>query len=262
MPVSRVMLANLSPSWGEVDIYRLAMPTYNLKDNGTGRNPMREDERDRVARQGTQAWVRLKKEKNWYDWLKVGEALQVGRGWAMNQAATNLPQGKAYNMAFAEWLAKYKLDDMDKGDRSRLFSVMDNLPMIEDWRRTLTQTERHKLNHPNAVWRKWKAAIETEPRGEPKRPTLRDSVANLSEEAAAKDQRISELEARLQEAEAARSIDTLDDLRDRMAAIARDWPKDRRMDEIERCMKALGLNIHDWVSTMTIGRKGRTAKPG
>jgi hypothetical protein len=89
---------------------------------------MREEERDRVARQGTEAWRRLKKEKNWNDWLKVGEALQVGREWAMNQAGTNQPQGKAYNMAFGEWLQRYKLDDMDKGDRSRLFSVMDNLP--------------------------------------------------------------------------------------------------------------------------------------
>lgn len=50
---------------------------------------------------------------------------------------------------------------------------------------------------------------------------------------------------------------TLDDLRERMAAIARDWPKDQRMIEISRCMKALGLNIHDWAMTMNIGRKDR-----
>lgn len=50
---------------------------------------------------------------------------------------------------------------------------------------------------------------------------------------------------------------TLDDLRERMAAIIRDLPKEQRMREIERYMKALDLNIHDWVSTMTIGKKGR-----
>ena len=103
---------------------------------------MREDERDRVCRQGTEAWRRLKRDKNWLDWVKVGEALQIGREWAMNQAGTNRPEGKGYNMAFGEWMAKYKLDDMDKGDRSRLFTVIDNLSMIEDWRRTLTLTER------------------------------------------------------------------------------------------------------------------------
>ena len=45
---------------------------------------MREDERDRVARQGTAAWKRLKSSKSWNDWLSVGEALQVGRDWGMN----------------------------------------------------------------------------------------------------------------------------------------------------------------------------------
>ena len=49
---------------------------------------------------------------------------------------------------------------MDKGDRSRLYAVMDNLPMIEEWRQRLTITERLKFNHPNAVLRKWKASIE------------------------------------------------------------------------------------------------------
>jgi hypothetical protein len=81
---------------------------------------MREDERDRVSRQGTEAWRRLKRDKNWNDWIKVGEALQVGRERAMNQAMTNRPEGKAYNMAFGEWLRQYKLDDMDKGERFRM----------------------------------------------------------------------------------------------------------------------------------------------
>lgn len=143
---------------------------------------MREDDRDRVSRLGTEAWKRLKKTKDYNDWLKVGEALTVGREWAMNQAQTNKPEGKAYNMAFSEWMMQYKLNDMDKGDRSRLFQVMEALPMIEEWRRTLTLTERLKLNHPNAVLRKWKAAFEVPDKAKPAKPSLRDSVAELSEE--------------------------------------------------------------------------------
>jgi hypothetical protein len=158
---------------------------------------MREDEFDRVSRQGAAAWKSLKREKNWNDWLKVGEALRIWREWAQNQSRANRPIGKAYNMAFGEKLLEYKLDDMDKGTRSRLFDVMDNLPLIEEWRRTLPLTERLKLNHPNAVLRKWKAFMKPEPReedGEPK-PTLRDSVVNLSEENAALKAHIAELEA-------------------------------------------------------------------
>jgi hypothetical protein len=53
------------------------------------------------------------------------------------------------------------------------------------------------------VLRKWKAFMEPK-RKKSDKPTLRDSVANPSKEAAAKDRRIAELEAKLQEATAAR----------------------------------------------------------
>ena len=156
------------------------------------------DERERVVRQGQEAWRRLKKEKSWQDWLKVGEALLVGREWAMHQAGVNRPEGKGYAMAFSEWLSRYKLDDMDKGDRARLFACMDNLGLIEQWRSTLTQTERLKLNHPNSVWRKWQKAVEPPAQqdgtAEP-RPSLRDSVVTLSEENEQLKAHIAELEA-------------------------------------------------------------------
>lgn len=50
---------------------------------------------------------------------------------------------------------------------------------------------------------------------------------------------------------------SLDDLRERIVSLLRDLPKEQRMREIERHMKALDLNIHDWVSTMTIGKRGK-----
>jgi hypothetical protein len=182
---------------------------------------MREDERDRVSRQGAEAWRRLKKEKSWVDWVKVGEALLVGRDWAMHQAGTNQPTGKGYNVAFGEWLSKYKLDDMDKGDRSRLFKVMDNLPMIEEWRRTLTLTERLKLNHPNAVLRKWQAWIEPETPKDPAKPTLRDSVANLSEDLELHKGKLKDRDAQIEELEAAREADRklIDELKTEIARL-------------------------------------------
>jgi hypothetical protein len=156
---------------------------------------MREDERDRVSRLGSEAWKRLKKCKDYNDWLKVGEALLVGREWAMDQAQTNKPEGKGYNLCFSEYLQRYRLDDMDKGDRSRLFQMMDALPQIEEWRRTLTLTERLKLNHPNAVLRKFKAAFEVPDPSKAAKPSLRDSVAQLSDENTQLKDHIAELEA-------------------------------------------------------------------
>jgi hypothetical protein len=67
---------------------------------------------------------------------------------------------------------------------------------------TLTLSERLKLNHPFAVLRKWKAAVAPEKPKDDK-PTLRDSVANLSEDVAAKDAAIASLKAHIAELEAA-----------------------------------------------------------
>lgn len=49
---------------------------------------------------------------------------------------------------------------------------------------------------------------------------------------------------------------TLDDLSERISVILRELPKEDRMRQISRIISAVGLNIRDWVSTMTIGKKG------
>ena len=75
--------------------------------------------------------------------------------------------------------------------------MIDNLPAIEAWRATLTQTACLRLNHPSSILRKWKAATEVK---EPQ-PTLRDIVADLSEDNAKLKREVEELRARLDEAE-------------------------------------------------------------
>lgn len=161
-----------------------------------------ENDRQRVVRQGMEAWSALKTEKNWAYWVQVGEALQVGREDAMLEASTNQPIGSRYNGVFGKWLVRHKLDDMDKSDRSRLLAVMENRAAIEAWRMTLTLTERIRLNNPNVVLRKWKAATSV-PVPKEKKPGLRDFVANLDEERHALKSRVAELEAQLEEVRAA-----------------------------------------------------------
>lgn len=160
-------------------------------------------ERDRIVRLGRAAWQRLKKEKSWQDWLATGELLQLLREEAMHEAGVNRPEGKGYNLAFGLKLSENKLDDMDKGDRARLFNIMDNLAPIEQWRSTLTLQERIKYNHPNSVWRKYQKAIEPPPKAEEgeAKPTLRDSVANLSEEADDLRRQLQQAHARIAELE-------------------------------------------------------------
>lgn len=111
-----------------------------------------------IVRLGQDAWARVRGDHSWKDWLQIGAALCIGRTETIREAHVNAPNGRNYNIAYATWLKKYGFDTIDKGDRARLFDVMDHLVEIETWRAQLTRTERSKLNHPSTIWRKWKAA--------------------------------------------------------------------------------------------------------
>jgi hypothetical protein len=103
--------------------------------------------RESVLHEGREALKRLKGDLSWPDWIKVGKGLLIGREECKKACGlenTNSPPnrwGGAYSRAFAKWLEKEQLE-FDKGDRSRLFDVMDNLPAIEAWRGNLTLPER------------------------------------------------------------------------------------------------------------------------
>ncbi len=108
---------------------------------------------------GQEAWHRLGRDHTWENWKQLGAAIVIGRNWAMREAAVNQPVGRRYNVLFAGWLAQLGFENLDKADRSRLFAVMDHLDEIETWRASLTPTERLRLNHPSAFFRKWTNAI-------------------------------------------------------------------------------------------------------
>jgi hypothetical protein len=93
---------------------------------------------------------------------------------------------------------------MDSGNRTRLFQVMENLDEIQKWRRNvLTLNQRLELNHPNAVLRNWKRAMEPDIKDDGK-PTLRDSVVDLTEERDVLVRQNADLKAHIAEIEAAR----------------------------------------------------------
>jgi hypothetical protein len=166
---------------------------------------MREHDFERVCKSGTKAWQNLKRDnKTWHNWLAVGEALLAGRDWAMSQANRNHPSGRGYSMAFGEWLKRFKLHDMDKGDRARLFKVMDDLPAIEEWRGSLHPAQRAQLNHPNSVLRKWQAETRDKDPNTKKRSKLTESVRDLDEQVALLKSQLADREAHIAELEAAR----------------------------------------------------------
>jgi hypothetical protein len=132
---------------------------------------------------GREAWGRLKHDQTFEDWLLVGQALEIGRGWARRRA--NAPSGRGFNEAFSGWLTDNGFAEIDKGTRSRLADIIEHRAEIEAWRQKLSLRERLRKNHPNSVWRGWEAdkrkdglptaADEKGAAGEPRRKRARAS---------------------------------------------------------------------------------------
>jgi hypothetical protein len=111
-----------------------------------------------TIRHGQEAWCRLRAGSTWTGWVAVGSAHVIGRATAMRDGHINKPKGRSYNAAFSAWQKKFGFEGLDKGDRSRLFDVMDHLKEIDGWLQKLPEPKRLRLNHPSSVLRKWKAA--------------------------------------------------------------------------------------------------------
>ncbi len=92
------------------------------------------------------------------DWLDIAEALLVGRTVVMRATHTNTPTGARFEKAMAEWLIANSFREIDKAARCRLLECLQHRAEIEVWRSRLTDSERFRFNHPNTVWRKWRAA--------------------------------------------------------------------------------------------------------
>ena len=172
---------------------------------------LNDPEEHKTSIEAGRAWAWLKKttERTLPEWLKVGVGFRTGRAWAMRRAGTNQPMGRGYNEAFGRWLKEYRLDDIDQADRSNLFKLMDS-PAILEWRNTLPDEQRGKLNHPTTILRAYaRTATRTDERGD-KEPS---PAKKTSAELAAALQRIHALEiendrlkAHAQELEAAREL--------------------------------------------------------
>jgi hypothetical protein len=112
-------------------------------------------DQDPDVERGLKAWQRLMEagRTSWADWKLIGTALMAGRRHAMEKASTNRPAGKRYNEAFHYWLETRGFLEIDKADRGKLLSIMEDLDRIEKWREGLTEAQRAAWNSPSTVWR-------------------------------------------------------------------------------------------------------------
>ncbi len=137
-----------------------------------------------TIRIGQEAMTR--KRRAWADWIAIGEALQAGRAEVMRDVHTNQPTGRQYEKAMAEWLVANGFKEIDKGVRCRLLECLQYSDEIKKWRELLTESERFRFNHPDAVLRKWKAATAIPDPTATSKPSpyakLKDAHAEVIEE--------------------------------------------------------------------------------
>ena len=112
------------------------------------------------------------------DTIKIGERIGRGLGDLPSLTADFAiePIGRRYEKAMAEWLVANSFKEIDKGTRSRLLDCLEHRTEIEAWRSVLTGSERFRFNHPNTLWRKWRAATTVpDPNAKPRTsPVARD----------------------------------------------------------------------------------------
>ena len=87
----------------------------------------------------------------------------------MRHAGTTSPAGRGYSDAFGDWLLSNHLN-LPAPARAKLLVLMGNLAEIEQWRLTLTPTERLRMNHPGAVLKNYRRATGIKPRLRTGRP--------------------------------------------------------------------------------------------
>jgi len=155
---------------------------------------------DGIGRQAQAAWSRLKAgARSWPDWALIGEALQAAQRWAMDAAGIDHPTGYRYNQLVGDWLRRYKLDEIDKGARSRLLDIMEHRAEVEAFRANLDTTTRLSLVHPNGLHRAWKRGTSAVKPADRKLTAAREAarVQELLAALADRDRYIKELEREL-----------------------------------------------------------------
>jgi hypothetical protein len=106
---------------------------------------------DEVIAEGEAALRRIRGARPMPDWIKVGRALLVLRKRAMQEVNAKKPRGITYVTRNHALLRQHGFLAITKSTRQCAMLVVENLPAIEAWLKTLDDPTG--LNHPVVIWR-------------------------------------------------------------------------------------------------------------
>jgi len=160
--------------------------------------PGDEERKQRIKANGLECLRRLHGDQTWEDWEGVAAAMEVITEEAQDAVGTsewdkdNKRLVREFNSRWDDYEATLGSNHkpLSKQERWAVRTIMIT-PEIRTWRGLLDGPQKRKLNHPNAVINKWKAATQTREARAPRQPS-----PALSPALAARDKKIAELEAR------------------------------------------------------------------
>ena len=152
-----------------------------------------------LVRAGRIAWKRIRDAapSTFEDWHAIGPAIRVGRRLCMKATHSKKPQGRRYSDAMSVWLRENGLDDVGEPTRCEAVKLVEDLA-ISEWRDTLPEHERVRLNHPRSVLHAYDLARRAK-RQSPSRRSVADML-ELAAEALRRHMPFSSRDARLQAA--------------------------------------------------------------
>jgi hypothetical protein len=115
----------------------------------------------RILRAGVEAWKeidKISKTGSFEAWLRIGQALAIGRDYALRSTGANAPTGRRYSVAFSEWVRRNGFGAMNKSTRSRALELHTNRDAITAWRQTLTDRQRAHCIHAHTIVVRWRRA--------------------------------------------------------------------------------------------------------
>ena len=155
--------------------------------------------REELYRRATEEWEVLKKtqRETWDKYRVIGEAMVDARAEIMRKRELNQPAGPGYQQDMMKWLVKHRLDDMDKGTRSRLCDLIDHIDEVNQMMAKWELADRMEWNAPNTVHRKWKAWRKGQGHTTEQQRKKLNTAQQTREELAIALERIKELEEEL-----------------------------------------------------------------
>jgi hypothetical protein len=112
---------------------------------------------DDVLAEGEAALKRIRGSRPMDDWVKIGAALLVLRKRAMVDVGAPKPRGLHYVVRNSALVRQHGFTVISKSARQTAMLVVENLPAIEEWLKTLDDERRTSLHHPMCLWRQWLA---------------------------------------------------------------------------------------------------------